>query len=87
MSRYYFHIDDGQSFLDEDGTELPDVASAETEASRVLAAHLKDHPREPWDCGELSVRISDEHGMTLLILTVISRYAPAVRAPAPGPSP
>ena len=77
MPRYFFHITDGQEFHDEEGTELRDLASAETEASWVLATHLRDHPREPWDEGEVVLSVADDSGLTLLTLTLISQHSAA----------
>ncbi|HYE43621.1 MAG TPA: hypothetical protein VEA15_09540 [Caulobacteraceae bacterium] len=68
-------------FRDEDGTDLPDLASAETEASRVVAAHLRDHPREPWRDGDIVLTVADASGLTLLSLTVIAQHSPAAGGP------
>lgn len=81
MPRYYFHIQDGRLFRDEDGTELPDLASAEVEASRVVGAHLRDHPDEPWRDGDIVMTVADEQGLTLLSLTVMGQHSPAAGGP------
>jgi hypothetical protein len=54
MARYYFHIYDDMDVLDEEGTDLPDAATALIEATRaaralaaaqVLKGYLKLHHR------------------------------------------
>jgi len=32
MPRYYFHLEDGQCLLDENGLDLPDIVAAQDEA-------------------------------------------------------
>lgn len=36
MARYFFHIFDDKSFLDDLGTELPDAGAARTEGQRMV---------------------------------------------------
>lgn len=88
MPRYFFHIDDGQPFRDADGTVLPDVEAARVEATRVLAHHLKDHPRQLWHDGVLTVTVQDQAGLTLFMVTVSGHEAAAMsRAAGDQPSP
>lgn len=82
MARFYFHIIDGETFRDEEGTDLPDIETAEIEASRVIAAHLKDHPRVPWEDGGIAINVDDERGLTLFSLTVTSRHSAACGSPS-----
>ncbi len=84
MQRFYFNISDGRDFEDDEGTLLPGVEAAREEASRILAAHLKDHPAEPWREGELTVTVQDEHRLILFVMTVTGRAAAAVSAGGSG---
>ena len=34
MPRYYFHLEDGQCLLDENGLDLPDIVAVQDEALR-----------------------------------------------------
>jgi len=70
MPRFYFHTEDGRRYPDEEGTELPDVEAARTEATRILAELLKEQPRELWDTGRLRVEVTDERSRRVLALAV-----------------
>lgn len=41
MARYFFHIHDGTSMVDDTGTELPDIATARAEAIRMAGEILR----------------------------------------------
>ena len=41
MPRYYFHLEDGQCLLDENGLDLPDIVAAQDEALRTSGNLLK----------------------------------------------
>ena len=74
MPRYFFDIeDDAASMRDEEGSVLPDLASAQHEATETLVQMGRDAFRSR-DHGTLSVAIRDEAGATLstqrLTLTV-----------------
>ena len=42
MPRYFFHVHDGASSLDQEGTELPDIYTAQAEAIRTSGEILRD---------------------------------------------
>jgi hypothetical protein len=44
MARFFFHVQDGSTFLDEEGTELPDPNAARQEAIRTCGEMLRDVP-------------------------------------------
>ena len=44
MPRYYFHLEDGQSLLDDTGLHLRDLAAAQDEAVRASGNLLKGGP-------------------------------------------
>jgi hypothetical protein len=42
MPRYFFHLRDGRTSLDDDGTELPDIHAARRTAITLSGETLKD---------------------------------------------
>ncbi len=42
MARYYFHVQDGRTILDDEGVELPDLDAARKEAIRASGEALRD---------------------------------------------
>ena len=90
MPRYFFHIEDGQEFHDETGTELPGVEEARRQAAIVVAAHLRDHPCDVWGDRTLIVTVQDQWGLTLFTVTVAGHESAALgggRVGAPAGSP
>ena len=85
MPRYFFHIEDRNSFHDEEGTVLPDASAARREASRVAAAYLRDHPADVWEDGSISVTVQDARGLTLFQVTVAGYDSPATKGGGYGP--
>ena len=45
MPRYYFHLQNGQTWLDDTGDELPDIAAAQNEALRASSDLLRGTAR------------------------------------------
>jgi len=68
MRRFYFHLEDGTSLPDRDGTELPDLATARLEAVRLFGEMLSFHPEQFWDGDEWTMNVTDENGLTLFTL-------------------
>ena len=48
MPRYFFDVQDGKSFPDYDGCELPDLDAARIEAVRLLGGMLRDEAETFW---------------------------------------
>jgi hypothetical protein len=44
MPRYFIHVHDGTSMIDDEGTELPDLTAARLAAVRLSGELLRDHP-------------------------------------------
>jgi hypothetical protein len=84
MPRYFFHIQDHQMFRDEEGTLLPDLAAARTEASQVAAGYLRDHPADVWSPRMLTITVEDETGLMLFQITVSGHDSPAIGRSAFG---
>jgi hypothetical protein len=77
VPRYHFIVRDGTSLDDPDGTELPDVETARTEAVRLVGGLLLDAPANFWSIREWHVEVRDHRGLALFRLDVTSSDAPA----------
>lgn len=77
--RFHFHTEDGQTFPDEEGTELPDLASACVEATKVLGELLREWPHDLCDQHKVGMRVADDAGATLFTVDVAVTMAPGVR--------
>ena len=62
MPRYFFHVQDGSNFVDEDGTELRGVEEARVQAVVAAGEALKDHAAEFWNNGDWFMKVVDEDG-------------------------
>lgn len=69
MPLYFFHIEDHQRYIDEDGVELADLTAARIEAVRVSSDMLRDHAKEFWQLGEWRVVVTDAHDKILFALS------------------
>ena len=76
MPRSFFHVYDGCSALDEDGTELPDIYTAQTEALRMSGELLRDIGAKFWNDTEWKLVVGDEHGRTLFVLRFLAEEGP-----------
>ena len=83
MPRYFFHISDGRFIRDDEGTVLPNVATARREAIRMAGTLLHDEDDETWPDGRWDVTVTDGGGQTQFILSVRIR-TPDDPADAPG---
>lgn len=77
MPRYFFHVCDGGSYEDLQGTELPNLEAARKEAVRFSGALLIDHSTEFWNTGQWQMRVTDDANLTLFQLTFYATDAPA----------
>jgi hypothetical protein len=69
LPRYFFHVEDGQSYTDLQGTELEDIQAARREAVRFAGSLLADQPEQFWGAGRWSMHVADEDGHTLFTLS------------------
>ncbi len=83
MPRYFFHVNDGSSARDEDGTELPDIYAAQHMAIRASGEILRDMGAAFWNGTEWKLEVTDEHGQTLFVL----RFSAEERLPSSGTAP
>jgi hypothetical protein len=68
MPRYHFHVRDGQSYRDLQGTELADLGAAREEALRFTGALLADPANNFWDGAAWSMIVTDAQNATLFTL-------------------
>jgi hypothetical protein len=67
MPRYFFHVTDGQTYPDHEGTELAGIEAAREEAFGVIGDLLKKKVIQ--DSHEWRVDITDAAGHSLLTLS------------------
>jgi hypothetical protein len=77
MPRYFFHIDDGVTVHDDEGTELENVAVARCEAVKLAGQMICDSAGSFWDKEEWKLTATDERGLTLFCLHFVGIEAPA----------
>ena len=68
MPRYFFHVTDGYSARDTEGTELPDIYAAQDQAIRTSGEILRDMGGKFWDGTDWKLEVADEHGQVLFVL-------------------
>ena len=86
MPRYFFHVYDGSSSLDTDGTELPDIYTAQALAIRTSGEILRDMGAKFWNGTEWKLEVADERGDTLFVLRFSAEERPALADMRPDPS-
>jgi hypothetical protein len=69
MPRFFFHVRDGQTYVDLQGTVLADIDAAKREAVRFAGHLLSDQPDTFWEGTEWVLRVTDEKDLTLFSLT------------------
>ena len=68
MPRYFFHVHDGSSTRDEEGTELPDIFAAQEEAIHLSGELLREMGGKFWNGTEWGLEVTDEAGRMLFTL-------------------
>jgi hypothetical protein len=77
MSRYYFDLLDGEDFVkDEEGMDLPNIGSAQIEATEFLADMVKDiATRQSNPLGYLmSIEVRDSEGPLFVLSFTFSSH-------------
>jgi hypothetical protein len=82
MPRYFFHVTDGYSERDTEGTELPDIYAAQHQAVRTSGELLRDMGGEFWNGTEWKLEVTDEQGQTLLTLRFSAEEHPTLTDPS-----
>jgi hypothetical protein len=82
MPRFHFHVHDGCSALDTEGTELPDPQAARLEAIRIAGDILK-HDAHRIALGEdWRIEVTDDTGLILFQMTFLVVESPVMRRAA-----
>ena len=87
MPRYFFDVQDGKSFPDYDGCELPDLDAARIEAVRLLGGMLRDEAETFWQGEDWRMSVCDADRMMLFSIQFMATMAPAMHDMAPPTSP
>ena len=85
MPRFFFHVTDGYSVRDDEGTELPDIYAAQHQAVRTSGEILRDVGARFWDGTEWKLEVTDERGQILLTLRFSGEEHLALTDPSPDP--
>ena len=68
MPRYFFNVRDGHTAPDTEGTELPDIYTAQAEAIAMSGEILRDMGADLWNGTEWRLEVCDEQGQVLFVL-------------------
>ncbi|MGU3417012.1 DUF6894 family protein [Methylobacterium sp. D54C] len=82
MPRFYFNVHDGKSGLDALGTDLPDLATARTEAVRLAGEILRDEAQHIVHDDDWRLEVTDHRGLVLFQMAVLLIESPV---PSQGP--
>lgn len=82
MPRFHFHVHDGCSALDAEGTEFPDLQAARLEAIRLAGDILKHDARSITLGEDWRIEAADGAGLILFPMTLLVVEAPVVRGEA-----
>lgn len=75
----FFHVHDGTTVLDNEGTLLPDLSTARQMAARYAGELLRDIGRDLHDGEDWKVDLANEHGLILFTILLTAFHAPAVQ--------
>jgi len=78
MPRFYFHLEDGTTFRDEDGTIFPDLEAARLNAVKLLGHVMADNAPQFLSTKEWTMRVADARDLTLFSVHVATGDVPAV---------
>jgi hypothetical protein len=65
VARYHFNLVDGKEYPDEQGTELPDLASAREEALRILSDFIRQDVSDFWGSRMLTMTVTNSNGLSI----------------------
>jgi len=85
MPRYFFHVYDGSSSLDQEGTELPDIYTAQAQAIRTSGEILRDMGAQFWDGAAWRLEVADARGQVLFVLRFSAEERTALTETPPNP--
>ena len=87
MPRYYFDVEDGKSFPDPEGCELPDLDAARIEAVRLLGGIMRDEAESFWCAEDWRMSVTGTDKAVLFTIGFTASMAPALQhmpPPVPG---
>jgi hypothetical protein len=81
MPRYFFNVRGPPACADDEGTELPDLATAELEAVRLAGQMLFDNPTVLLTSSKWTVEVADVDGVVFLLrVSTLEVAKPQARA-------
>ena len=81
MPRFFFHVRDGLSAPDVNGTILQSIDQARTEAVRFAGEVITQHAQNFWQRGEWALEVKSHDGLTLFVLHFGAVEAPVLSRP------
>jgi hypothetical protein len=87
VQRYFFNFHDGVHFTDDIGSEHPDIESARAEAVESLAERMVGNLLKGKDVTAWLMNVTDEAGLTVLIVNVSAAAVQVVTKALPSPDP
>ncbi len=81
MPRFYFHLENSADPIrDTEGRQLSDLEAPKCHAVTVVAEALCERPKGFWDAETYQITVTDEWGLALFMVCVMSVIAPALGA-------
>jgi hypothetical protein len=82
MLRYYFHVRDGRTSIDTEGTEFASLEDARVDAVRLAGAMLTDHAPIFWKEHDWELQVTDAANLTVFTLSVTGSMAMLPHSPS-----
>jgi hypothetical protein len=76
MPRYYFHVRDGETSIDNEGTTFTSSVAAKAQALILMGEILRDEGRNHWTEESWYLHVMDEHDETVCQLRFDSDSRP-----------
>lgn len=76
VPRYFFHVFDGVSSPDAEGTECADIYVAQSEALRMSGEIMRDLGTRFWDGSEWRLEVTDAAGRKLFVIRFSAEEMP-----------
>lgn len=70
MARYFITVEDGQTYIDEEGQEFASLAEMRVEAIKLAGAFIKDHAAHADTKWEMTVTNAAGENVLHLLLTI-----------------
>jgi hypothetical protein len=79
VPKFFFQLENTDHVHDVEGTELEDVEAAKCHAVSLIAESLCAHPKGFWDAETYQITVTDEWGLTLFMICMMSVVAPVLQ--------